>query len=168
MAHAAHAWPTPAWTHHQRLYPRANELYAELAATMATVKRRPGKTHPVLHTDRGAEVQRALKWVTRTFDTPRVALEINAYYDGADYASFHKDNTAPASPLVIMALGESWVFDVMDAAGGVAAIEMNAGDVLVMRPGLQLTYRHAVPPKAVVDAPPFMELAFYTPAGADE
>lgn len=79
------------------------------------------------------------------FDTVLASL----YRDGRDRIGWHADDEAalgPAPALAILSLGATRTLRFRPRAGGPSrAVELRAGDLLFMAPGVQSAWQHALP-----------------------
>ena len=84
---------------------------------------------------------------------------VNRYKDGNDYMGFHADDEKESvnnSVIVSISFGASRVMQFRKKKGKhpiEGEIVLNHGDILVMEPGCQDEYKHAIPKRAKVTSP---------------
>lgn len=147
----------------ERWCPRADELFAELVRTA------PWRSREVPMYGRIVAEPRLTAWWSVPADSPEIHPAIGAmssalethygcnfgnvgaalYRDGCDSVAYHRDRVRDSIPdpvVAIVSLGEPRRFCVRPVGGGTGrAIEVRAGDLLVMGGACQHRFEHGVP-----------------------
>lgn len=130
-------WTTTRWqAQRRRMYDRVVDV-PRLVATWPD----DGPGHPLL-----PEMQAAL---AARYGRPLPRVSLAAYRSGRDSVAFHGDRLGPArgdAIVAIVALGTRRRFLLRPAGGGRSlALDLGAGDLLVMGGTCQQTWEHALP-----------------------
>jgi alkylated DNA repair dioxygenase AlkB len=130
-------WTTTRWqAQRRRMYDRVVDV-PRLVATWPD----DGPGHPLL-----PEMQAAL---AARYGRPLPRVSLAAYRSGQDSVAFHGDRLGPAcgdAIVAIVALGTRRRFLLRPAGGGRSrALDLGAGDLLVMGGTCQRTWEHALP-----------------------
>lgn len=136
-------WTTTRWqAQRRRMYDRVVDVPRLVAAWPDD-----GPGHPLL-----AQMREAL---AARYGRPLPRVSLAAYRSGRDSVAFHGDRLGPArgdAIVAIVALGTRRRFLLRPAGGGRSrALDLGAGDLLVMGGTCQRTWEHALPKVAHAD-----------------
>lgn len=96
------------------------------------------------------EIRHIKEQIEEKFHTTLNAALLNLYRDGNDYMGYHRDNEKEmdeSTPIFSISLGATRTFCVKHTNKGAETNKFNLshGDLLVMPPAIQETYKHAIP-----------------------